>query len=67
MLTMSSDLADAFPQGQYAGFFRSDLVTQLIKEVRTSQEYSTRTKETARWAREQVKRQTANGQGIQMS
>lgn len=62
-----SDLADAFPSGEYAEAFRSEWMTQLIKEVRTSQEYSARTKETARWAREQIKRQGTGGQGSQMT
>ncbi|KAL8953099.1 MAG: hypothetical protein Q9222_001037 [Ikaeria aurantiellina] len=61
------DLADAFPSGDYAEAFRSDWITQLIREVRTSQEYSARTKETARWAREQVKRQGQSGHGSQIS
>lgn len=30
----------------------------LVKEVRSNREFATRTTETARWAREQVKRQT---------
>ncbi|KAL9031876.1 MAG: hypothetical protein Q9196_000131 [Gyalolechia fulgens] len=51
------DLADAFPGGDYAEAFRAEWMTQLVREVRSSQEYSARTKETARWAREQIKRQ----------
>jgi len=38
-------------------------LTNLIKETRTNREFQPRTIETARWAREQVKRQlggTAN-------
>ncbi|KAL8718727.1 MAG: hypothetical protein Q9225_004168 [Loekoesia sp. 1 TL-2023] len=61
------DLADAFPNGDYGEAFRSEWMTQLVREVRTSQEYSARTKETARWAREQIKRQGTSGQGSQMS
>lgn len=64
---VSSDLADAFPNGDYGEAFRSEWMTQLVREVRTSQEYSARTKETARWAREQIKRQGTSGQGSQMS
>ncbi|KAL8703306.1 MAG: hypothetical protein Q9201_003497 [Fulgogasparrea decipioides] len=64
---VTGDLADAFHGGEYAEAFRSEWLTQLIKEVRTSPEYSARTKETARWAREQVKRQGTGGPVSQMS
>lgn len=60
------DLADAFPGGDYGEAFRAEWMTQLVKEVRSSQEYSARTKETARWAREQIKRQ-GTAQGAQLS
>ncbi|KZF19732.1 importin beta-1 subunit [Xylona heveae TC161] len=55
------DLADAFPNGEYAHYFRSDWVTSMIKETRSNREFSSRTTDTARWAREQVKRQTIPG------
>lgn len=65
------DLADTFPDGDIANFFfRQDWLTALIKETRTNREFSDRTRETARWAKEQVKRQIALGsriQGQQMS
>ncbi|KAL1953233.1 hypothetical protein VTO42DRAFT_3375 [Malbranchea cinnamomea] len=51
------DLCDAFPNGEFANFFRSDFVSGLIRETRTTREYGPRTIDTARWAREQVKRQ----------
>ncbi|KAI4213809.1 MAG: hypothetical protein LQ351_003502 [Letrouitia transgressa] len=51
------DLADTFTHGEYASLFRSEWITQLIKDVKSTQEFSSRTKDTARWAREQVKRQ----------
>ncbi|KAJ9314360.1 hypothetical protein DTO271D3_5337 [Paecilomyces variotii] len=51
------DLADAFPNGEFAAYFRNDWVTSLVRETRTSREYGPRTIDTARWAREQVKRQ----------
>lgn len=51
------DLVDAFPNGEFAGFFRQDWVTALVRETRTGNEYGPRTIDTARWAREQVKRQ----------
>ncbi|MCJ1390337.1 karyopherin beta [Xylographa bjoerkii] len=61
------DLADAFPHGDYVNYYRNEWIQQLIKETRQNREFSARTIETARWAREQVKRQTANFQGVQMS
>ncbi|PCH01810.1 Armadillo-like helical [Penicillium occitanis (nom. inval.)] len=51
------DIADSFPNGEFAAFFRSDWVTSFVREVRTNPHYSQRTLDTARWAREQVKRQ----------
>lgn len=52
------DLSDAFPNGECADFYRQDWVAAMVKETRQNQEFSKRTIETARWAREQVKRQT---------
>lgn len=51
------DLAEAFPNGDIAQYFRADWITTMIREVRSSRDYSIRTIETARWARELVKRQ----------
>ncbi|KAF8253599.1 ARM repeat-containing protein [Wilcoxina mikolae CBS 423.85] len=51
------DLADAFPNGEIATYFRADWITTMIREVRSNREYQNRTIETARWARELVKRQ----------
>ncbi|OTA62839.1 ARM repeat-containing protein [Hypoxylon sp. EC38] len=51
------DLADAFPNGELAEAFRQDWLTAMIKETKTNREFQPRTIETARWAREQVKRQ----------
>jgi importin subunit beta-1 len=50
-------LADAYPNGELADIFRQDWVTALIKETRTNRDFQSRTVDTARWAREQVKRQ----------
>ncbi|KAL8789954.1 MAG: hypothetical protein Q9213_000840 [Squamulea squamosa] len=61
------DLAEAFPNGEYGEAFRSEWVAQLIRDVRSSQEYAPRTKDTARWAREQIKRQPTGSQVSQMS
>lgn len=58
----SSDLADAYPNGELVDAFRQNWVTTLIKETKTNRDFSPRTIETARWAREQVKRQLAGGQ-----
>lgn len=61
------DLADTFPRGEYANYYRAEWVTQLIKETRSNRDFQGRTIDTARWAREQVKRQIASVQGAQMS
>jgi len=53
-----ADLSETFPDGSLAHYYRQDWVTKLIKETRTSREFSPRTINAARWAREQVKRQT---------
>lgn len=66
ILTSSSDLADAYPDGSIAAFFRNEWVTSLVRETRTNREYGPRTIDTARWAREQVKNQI-NMQGGGMS
>lgn len=52
-----SDLADAYPGGELVEAFRQDWVMAMIKEVRSNKELQQRTIDTARWAREQVKRQ----------
>ncbi|KAI1161451.1 armadillo-type protein [Nemania serpens] len=51
------DLADAYPNGELADGFRQDWLSVMIKETRANREFQSRTIETARWAREQVKRQ----------
>ena len=51
------DLADAFPSGDYAQYFYQDWLTAMVREVKSSKEFSARTIATAKWAREQVKRQ----------
>ncbi|KAL9087407.1 MAG: hypothetical protein Q9165_006704 [Trypethelium subeluteriae] len=61
------DISDAFPGGEYSNFFRPDWVTQFARDVRANKELSDRTRDTARWAREQIKLQMAGGQGAQMS
>lgn len=62
-----SDLVDSFPNGEYANFFRHEWVTSLVRDTRTSREFGPRTIETARWAREQVKRQITMSTAAAMS
>jgi importin subunit beta-1 len=57
-------LADAYPNGELVDAFRQDWLTLMIKETKTNRDYSARTIETARWAREQVKRQIGGGQTV---
>lgn len=57
LISRDSDLADAFPNGEYAEAFRADWLTAMAKEVRSNREFQQRTQDTARWAREQIKRQ----------
>ncbi|KAK4194278.1 armadillo-type protein [Triangularia verruculosa] len=58
------DLADAYPNGQLAEAFRADWLTAMIKETRQNRDFQPRTIDTARWAREQVKRQIGGTQGM---
>jgi hypothetical protein len=58
-LTCYSDLADTFPQGEFAQYFRTQWVLDFIKDTRQNPHYDPRTHDTARWAKEQVRRQTA--------
>ncbi|KAL2021008.1 hypothetical protein VTK56DRAFT_7782 [Thermocarpiscus australiensis] len=60
------DLADAYPNGALADAFRQDWVTAMIKETRSNREFQPRTIETARWAREQVKRQIGGTQSVML-
>lgn len=61
------DIAETFPNGQFATFYRSDWLSAMIKSTRQNPEYGTRTIDTARWAREQVKRQIGGAQGTMQS
>ncbi|KAL0937431.1 uncharacterized protein CTRU02_207162 [Colletotrichum truncatum] len=58
------DLADAYPNGELVDIFRQDWLTALIKETKTNREFQPRTIETARWAREQVKRQVGGSTSV---
>ncbi|KAJ6446834.1 glycosyltransferase family 2 [Purpureocillium lavendulum] len=59
-----SDLADAYPNGELVDAFRQDWLTTMIKETKTNREFQPRTIETARWAREQVKRQIGGATAV---
>lgn len=61
------DLADAFPHGEFSNYYRAEWLTAMIKDTRQSREFQSRTVDTARWAREQVKRQIGGSQGILQS
>jgi len=54
------DISEAFPNGEFANLFRADWLTQMARDVRSSKEFSPRTQDTARWARDQIKRQSAS-------
>ncbi|KAF7550482.1 hypothetical protein G7046_g7996 [Stylonectria norvegica] len=58
------DLADAYPSGELVDAFRQEWLTAMIKETKTNREFQPRTIETARWAREQVKRQLGGSQTL---
>ncbi|KAJ4311617.1 karyopherin Kap95 [Fusarium piperis] len=58
------DLADAYPNGELVEAFRQDWISAMIKETKTNREFQPRTIETARWAREQVKRQLGGTQTV---
>ncbi|KAI0393373.1 armadillo-type protein [Xylariaceae sp. FL0594] len=51
------DLADAYPNGELVEAFRQDWLMAMIKETKSNREFQSRTIDTARWAREQVRRQ----------
>lgn len=63
-MKFSSDLADAFPNGELLDGFRQDWVMAMIKETRTNREFQQRTIDVARWAREQVKRQVGGSTSV---
>jgi importin subunit beta-1 len=51
------DIAEAFPNGDFREYFRHDFLTAMAREARSNQDFGSRTRDTARWAREQIKRQ----------
>lgn len=60
------DLSEAFPNGECSQYFRQDFLTAMARDTRANKDFSPRTIETARWAREQIKRQTGTSGGVQM-
>lgn len=52
------DLAEAFPNGELSTLYRNDWLVAMVKETRSNREFASRTTETARWAREQIRKQT---------
>ncbi|KAI5959568.1 kap95 [Candida pseudojiufengensis] len=51
------DLAAMYPQGQFKQYFENDWVTEFIKKTRSNVMFEEKTKDAARWARDQQKRQ----------
>ncbi|TKA63899.1 hypothetical protein B0A55_10942 [Friedmanniomyces simplex] len=52
------DISEAFPSGEYNQYFKNEWLTNMARETRANKEFSSRTQDTARWAREQIKRQS---------
>jgi importin subunit beta-1 len=61
------DLAEAFPNGEFSSYYRQDWLAAMIKDTRQNRDFQARTIDTARWAREQVKRQIGGASGIMQS
>jgi hypothetical protein len=57
-----SDISEAFPNGEYSQYYRNDWLTNMARDTRANKEFSPRTQDTARWAREQIKRQIGKTQ-----
>ena len=51
------DLSEAFPSGEYSQYFKADWLTIMARDTRANKDFTQRTQDTARWAREQIKRQ----------
>lgn len=52
------DISEAFPNGEYSHYFRQEFLTAMARDTRANKDFSQRTNDTARWAREQIKRQS---------
>lgn len=51
------DIAAMYPQGQFKAYYEEQWVTDYIKRTRSNGLFDEKTKDAARWAREQQKRQ----------
>ncbi|KAK5111448.1 hypothetical protein LTR62_004900 [Meristemomyces frigidus] len=51
------DISEAFPNGECSQFYRAEWLTLMARDTRANKDFSSRTQDTARWAREQIKRQ----------
>ncbi|GAB7351689.1 hypothetical protein MBLNU459_g2284t1 [Dothideomycetes sp. NU459] len=51
------DISEAFPNGECSNYFRQDWLTLMARDTRANKDFTQRTQDTARWAREQIKRQ----------
>ncbi|KAK1807368.1 karyopherin Kap95 [Friedmanniomyces endolithicus] len=56
------DISEAFPSGEYSQYFKNEWLTNMARDTRANKEFSPRTQDTARWAREQIKRQSGKAQ-----
>ncbi|KAK0802093.1 karyopherin Kap95 [Friedmanniomyces endolithicus] len=56
------DISEAFPSGEYSQYFNNEWLTNMARDTRANKEFSPRTQDTARWAREQIKRQSGKAQ-----
>ncbi|KJX95888.1 importin subunit beta-1 like protein [Zymoseptoria brevis] len=61
------DVSEAFPNGEFSQHFCEEWLTSMARETRANKDFSQRTQDTARWAREQIKRQSAAAGNVQMS
>ncbi|KAF2672662.1 ARM repeat-containing protein [Microthyrium microscopicum] len=52
------DVSRAFPNGDYAELFRAEWLTAMAREIRANRDFRDQTIEVARWARDQIKRQS---------
>ncbi|KAK6457875.1 karyopherin-beta [Scheffersomyces xylosifermentans] len=53
------DIAAIFPNGEFKTVYEQEWVTEFIRKTRSSQVFDEKTKNAARWARDQQKRQLA--------
>ncbi|KAK3634299.1 karyopherin Kap95 [Elasticomyces elasticus] len=58
------DISEAFPNGEYSQYFKNEWLTNMTRETRSNKDFTTRTQDTARWAREQIKRQSGKTRAL---